>query len=330
MVTSMWFHSLLVLGLTFGILGAAQSKEDQKPCDAKATPEAKALLSYLQNQQGKAFVSGQTDHPDALWVKEKTGRLPAILGLDFMRATRRDGGETENTKVAIEWTKAGGIVTFQWHWVSPTGAPDRGKGFYSKDNPYDFSVALANTKSDEYAALLEDIDDVAEQIGVMAKSNVPIIFRPLHEAQGAWFWWGTKGPENCKKLYRLVFERLTEHHKLHNILWAWTAYPASQQKGDPAAWYPGDQFVDFVVSDYCEKKQDYLDLVELTNGKKLVALAETMNAPDPSKVLAETPWAYWVTWAKRDWNDRSEGDLIKAMAEKRTVSRDQVRLSVKE
>jgi hypothetical protein len=62
----------------------------------------------------------------------------------------------------------------------------------------------------------------------------------------------------------------------------------------------------------------------LTGGKKMVALAETMNAPDPDKVLTETPWAYWVTWARRDWNDRSNDDMKRAMSHPKTITRDLV------
>jgi len=82
--------------------------------------------------------------------------------------------------------------------------------------------------------------------------------------------------------------------------------------------------VDIVVSDYCEKKSEYDELVALTNGKKMVALAETMNAPDPDKVLTETPWAYWVTWARRDWNSRSPDDMKRAIAHPKTITLDQL------
>jgi hypothetical protein len=61
--------------------------------------------------------------------------------------------------------------------------------------------------------------------------------------------------------------------------------------------------------------------VPITPIANLVALAETMNAPDPDKVLTETPWAYWVTWARRDWNDRSNDDMKRAMSHPKTITR---------
>lgn len=292
----------------------------EPPCDPKATPEVKKVLAFLRESQGKNFISGQTDHPDALWIEQNTGRKPVILGLDFMHAPARMNGKEDNVSRAIDWVKKeGGLVTFQWHWVSPTGTQDMGGGFYTKNSTFDLAKTLANPKSTDYTEMVKDIDDVADQLKLLQKAGVPVIFRPLHEAQGTWFWWGAKGAKPCVDLYLLIFDRMTKKHGLHNLIWAWTAYPASQGKGDPAEWYPGDKYVDLVVSDYCEKEQDYRDLVTLTKGKKMVGLAETMNAPDPSTALTKTPWAYWVTWARRDWNQNSPADMKKAMANPKTL-----------
>ncbi len=295
------------------------------PADQAASKQVRAMLNYLKEQQGRTLVSGQTDYKDAVWIKENTGKHPAMLGLDFMHSPKRMGKQTGNIDQAIDWFKnKHGFVTFQWHWSSPTGASDPNSGFYSKNNTFDLAKAMDNPKSLDYLGLITDIDDVAEQLKQLDKAGVPIIFRPLHEAQGGWFWWGSKGPEACMKLYKLIFDRMTQHHNLHNLAWAWTAYPMSQKKGDPAKWYPGDNMVDFVVSDYCEKKAEYDDLVRLTEGRKMVALAETMNAPDPDKVLSQTPWAYWVTWARRDWNKRSTDDMKVAMKSPKTVTLDKM------
>lgn len=315
----------MVLGsLTVALVAAAMGGVEAAypPADPKATPEVRQLLRRLKALQGKALVSGQTDLPDAQWIERETGKLPVILALDFMHAPKRMGGRDEDLARAKDWAKAGGVVSYQWHWVSPSGAKDMGSGFYAKSTTFDLEKALANPGSDDYRGLIQDIDDVAAQLKVLAKAKVPVLFRPLHEAQGKWFWWGAKGAAPCVALYRLMFRRMTEHHGLHNLAWVWTAYPPSQNKGNPVEWYPGDAMVDIIGSDYCEKPTEYAELVALTGGKKMVALTETMNAPDPEKALKVTPWAYWVTWARRDWNDRSPGDMKKAMAHPKTVTRE--------
>lgn len=318
-------RSVVAALLIVNALSAYAADGSYKPADPRASKQVRVLLNYLKDTQGKGMVSGQTDYPDAKWILENTGKLPAILGLDFMRYPKRMGAKVGDTDLAIDWVKnKGGIVTYQWHWTSPTGAADLGSGFYANKSTFDLSKALSDPKSADYLGLITDVDDVAAEIKKLDRAGVPIIFRPLHEAQGAWFWWGSKGAESCVKLYNIIFDRMTKHHRLHNIAWAWTAYPASQKKGDPLAWYPGDNKVDLVVSDYCEKKSEYDELVQLTSGRKMVALAETMNAPDPEKVLTEIPWAYWVTWARRDWNKRSPDDMKLAMAHPKTITLDKL------
>jgi mannan endo-1,4-beta-mannosidase len=316
---------MFALALALSTLAAtAPARDGYRPSDRRATREVREVLNYLKAQQGKGLVSGQTDFGDVKWIEANTGKRPVILGLDFMHVPTRMGKQTGDTDLAIDWFKnQKGIVTYQWHWSSPSGAQDPGSGFYAGKTSFDLVKALADPKSADYQGLLTDIDDVAGEIKKMNQARVPIIFRPLHEAQGTWFWWGAKGPEACVSLYKIIHDRLTKRHRLHNIIWAWTAYPASQKKGDPAAWYPGDNLVDIVVSDYCESKGEYDELVKLTNGKKMVALAETMNAPDPDKVLTSTPWAYWVTWARRDWNNRSNDDMKRAIANPKTITLDQ-------
>jgi len=318
------------IGLTVAvtaIVGQAFVSEGQNyaPADRRATRQVRSLLNYLKWNQGKALISGQTDFGDIKWIEENTGKRPAILGMDFMHVPTRMGKQTADTDVAIDWYRnKHGLLTYQWHWSSPAGASDPGSGFYASKTKFDLTKALSDPNSDDYKGLVVDIDDVAAEMEKLSKAGVPIIFRPLHEAQGGWFWWGSKGAESCVKLYHLMFERLTGRHHLHNLVWAWTAYPASQKKGDPAAWYPGDNCVDIVVSDYCESKSEYDQLVNLTGGHKMVALAETMNAPDPDKVLSQTPWAYWVTWARRDWNSRSNDDMKRAIANGKTITLDQL------
>lgn len=312
---------LFALSIATATVSAQTPSAEYAPADPKATPEVRALLNRFKALQGQVFVSGQTDYPDALWVEQHTGKLPVILALDFMHVPSRMGARKTTTAEAIEWAKErAGVVTYRWHWVSPSGTDNPGKGFYTDSTSFDLAKTLAEPDSADYKGLIQDIDEVAAEIAVLGRQGIPIIFRPLHEAQGKWFWWGAKGAEPCVELYHLIFERLTGHHDLHNIAWAWTAYPASHDKGDPAAWYPGDDKVDFVVSDYCESPSDYAQLVALTAGRKMVALSETMNAPHPDAALAQTPWAYWVTWARRDWNDRSEGDMKRAMAHPKTLT----------
>ncbi|MFR6588480.1 MAG: glycosyl hydrolase [Ruminococcus sp.] len=94
-------------------------------------------------------------------------------------------------------------------------------------------------------------------------AGVPIILRPLHEAQGnegnysdgtAWFWWGDRGAEVYKELWKLLYNTLTEKYNLHNIIWEYNSYNYANSD----TWYPGDDYADIVAYDKynCEYNRD--------------------------------------------------------------------------
>ena len=95
--------------------------------------------------------------------------------------------------------------------------------------------ALADPNSADYKLLLRDMDAIAVQLQKFSDAGVPVLWRPLHEAEGGWFWWGAKGPEPFKKLWRLMYDRFTNVHHLHNLIWV-------DCSGTNPDWYPGDAY----------------------------------------------------------------------------------------
>ncbi len=124
-------------------------------------------------------------------------------------------------------------------------------------------------------------------------AGIPILWRPLHEADGAWFWWGAYGAQACVKLYRLMYDRFVNLHKLNNLIWIWNSVSPD--------WYPGDDCVDIISRDVYAKndgalKAEFEDVKKL-NPDKIVALAECGIAPDPEKMKAkEAMWAWYMVW----------------------------------
>lgn len=269
------------------------------PVDPRAAPEAVILYRYLRDNFGKTILSGQTEDPFAdrpnggiNRIQAVTGKLPAMRNQDFLAASAFGGWNDGTPERAVEWHRGrNGIITAQWHWFAPTG----GRAFYTADTTFDITKALDPTQP-EHAMILADIDVVAGQIGYMAANRVPIVFRPLHEAEGGWFWWGAKGPVPAIALYKLIFNRLTQYHGLHNILWVWNSV-------NPA-WYPGDEFVDVVSADVYKNPRDYsvtpslfLTLADLGKHKKIVAMAENGSIPSPDMMLdAGTVYSWYATW----------------------------------
>ncbi|MFE2755500.1 glycosyl hydrolase [Actinosynnema sp. NPDC059335] len=273
--------------------------------DPAATREAKGLMRYLAADYGETILSGQQDQASIDWVEQNTGKAPAIGGYDLMdySPSRVERGTVgRDVDHALAYDRRGGIVTMAWHWNAPSGLIDQpGKewwrGFYTDATTFDLAAALADPTSADHTLLIRDMDAIAVQLKRLADAKVPVLWRPLHEAEGGWFWWGAKGPGPAKQLYRLLHDRLVNHHGLHNLIWVWNSVAPE--------WYPGDDVVDVVSIDSYPPQGDhgpvigpYERLVELGGDRRLVALGEVGSIPDPDLVRAYgARWSWFVTWS---------------------------------
>jgi beta-mannanase/uncharacterized protein YjdB len=269
-----------------------------------ATPETRAVKAYLDEVYGKKIISGQAfENVNENWLDiintASKGKQPAILGLDFMNSTydrRTKYGADPNamTDKAIDWYKnKHGLVEFHWHWDAPKNVTGVWyQAFYSKNTSFDINYAMNNQNSEDFKLLVRDIDDVAAQLKRLQDAGVPVIWRPLHEAEGGWFWWGNKDGASLQKLWNFMYDRLTNYHKLNNLIWVWNSYGG----GNKGNWYPGDNTVDIIAWDY-EASNSWSSYQNLFGGKKkLFALGEEGKLPDPNNFNAR-PWLYFLTWA---------------------------------
>jgi hypothetical protein len=254
-----------------------------------ANHDAKVLMAYLRSVYGKKIISGQMNDKWLSYIKTTTdGKEPALMGYDFNGICPGQGGNTDADK-AIKWVKErGGIAQFNWHWISPNGPSD---GDWSSAK-FNLTSALANPEGQDYKNMLRDMDLVAAEIKKMQDAGVAIIWRPLHEAEGAWFWWGKYGGDSCKALYRLMYDRYTNHHKLNNIIWCWNSYA-----GDKPNWYPGDDVVDFFAYDYPSYPGTTWNRYQSLFGSKgkMFAIGEDGKLFDPA-LLSSEGWLYFLTW----------------------------------
>ncbi|KAK6354250.1 hypothetical protein TWF730_008662 [Orbilia blumenaviensis] len=292
------------------------------PVNPAANSDAKALLKYLGSIYGKHILSGQQDQASLDWVETNVGKTPAIIGLDLMdytdSRTSRGASSTDVDK-AIAFAARGGIVTFCWHWGAPVGLYDTPEqrwwsGFYTAATDFNVATALADTTNANYTLIIHDIDTIAVQLKKLETAGVPVLFRPLHEAEGKWFWWGAQGPEPCKKLWNLVYDRLTNHHNIKNLLWVWNSVAAD--------WYPGDATIDMVSADTYTQgdhgpiSATYNALLDLVDDKKIIAATEIGSIMDPAQLqLYQADWVYFCIWSGDfisggQWNSL---DLLKSV-----------------
>ena len=295
-----------------------------------ASDSAKRLYKYLCDQYGSHIIAGQQEYcgdhnynqwndPDTYikdneaefeYILEQTGKQPAIRGIDLLSYNTTDTTWRDNaTGRIIEWTnKYHGIATVTWHWNVPTEKGSDNIAFYVEstgNTPYTtFSVTNAVTEGTwEHEKILADIELIAGELKKAKDADVPILWRPLHEAEGGWFWWGAEGAEPCKKLYRLLYDKLTNDYGLDNLIWVWTGYtsPAS------ADWYPGDDVVDLVGYDKYNAADGqpnlssiastFYSLVKGTNGQKMVAMTENDSIPSLENLVNDkAAWLYFCPW----------------------------------
>jgi mannan endo-1,4-beta-mannosidase len=273
-----------------------------------AIPAATAVYRYLLSMQGKGILSGQqVDNalPEIKAIKNVTGKYPAVLGLDYMdlSATRVARGTRSFANLeAQKWWKAGGLVTIAWHWNAPADlidkAPDRQwfSGFYTRATTFDFVDALDHPEGEKYRLMLADIDTIAKELAKLRDAGIPVLWRPLHEASGGWFWWGNRGSEGYLRLYKLLFDRLVNYHHLTNLIWVWN--------GQNAEWYPGDDYVDIVSTDVYPPKREYTDHADIyletlacAIEPKLVAMSENGTLPDIDALASSRlGWSWFCTW----------------------------------
>lgn len=274
------------------------------------TREADSLYQFLKKIYGKVILSGQYGGENEFkHIKDLSGKTPVIRGFDLIDYTpsRVERGTTSTeVEKAIEWNKQRGITTFCWHWNAPKDLIDQpGKewwrGFYTEATTFDVTKAMNDQGSEEYTLIIRDIDEIAVQLKRLQQANIPVLWRPLHEAEGKWFWWGAKGAESCKWLWRLVYDRLLNEHHLDNLIWVWT----STGNQEAIEWYPGDKYVDIVGADIYLPAGNYSssfimfdNMARIYDGKKIVSMSENGTIPDPQALFDQrSAWSFFATWS---------------------------------
>ena len=321
-------------------------KLSAKPVTPNATGAAIKLYSFLRENFGKKTISGimtgemtnytqDADfktHPDVSDIYDRSGKYPALVGVDFLFATGPKASEswyTEYTEKGISLAKnlwkQGGIPVFSWHWKDPLDQKD---AFYIQSaagsNEYtDFDFATAfksgttewNTESDAYKGIIDDIDHIADYFLEFQKDSVAAICRPLHEAGGLWFWWSINSGEQFAALYRLVYDRMVKEKGVRNLVWVFN--PESKAVTD---WDPGKEYYDVISIDIYANDNDHSSQAgafekykNATGAAKMVALTENGPIPDVENMHAdEAVWSWWMPWYST-WGGKWPGQTSNAV-----------------
>jgi len=290
-----------------------------------ASEEASVIYQFLGDYYGHRIIAGQqsTNGGDTEFnfLENKTGKIPAIKGfdlIDYSPSRVEHGTTSQQSELSIDWWGKGGVVAQMWHWNAPSGLLDTDdapwwSGFYTYATTFDLSVAMNDDASDEYQLIIRDIDVIAEELKKASDTKTPLLWRPLHEAEGGWFWWGAKGPAPCVWLWRLMYDRLTNHHGLNNLIWVWTGTNSDKAMD----WYPGDDYVDIIGADIYLNDQNYSpsfsvfdEMVGKHHGNRIITMSENGTIPDPDALDAQRArWSWFNTWSGDFIMDGVKNDL---------------------
>lgn len=283
-----------------------------EPVNPNATPEARALLKRLCGLSGKGILSGQHNFPnqrsqDSDKVAEIVGKYPAIWGSDFGFTDGEDKDSIIHRDLMIEEAKkqaaAGSIVYLCWHVLRPT-----------EDEPGQPGVSWrgsvqAKLTDDQWQELITPdtplhkrwekyVDTAAGYLKQLQDAHIPVLWRPMHENNGTFFWWGGRpGPAGTAQLYRELYARMVYVHHLDNLIWVWNQNgPAPPDQF--VSFFPGRKFCDVVSYDNYRDLLDryYYEILALADGKP-VALGEVGMPPSAEVLKAQPKWVWYMQWA---------------------------------
>ncbi|MBC7570849.1 MAG: beta-mannosidase [Spirosoma sp.] len=262
--------TLSLLAVTFGVQAAPRPKLT----DPNATAETKALRRNLHKLAKKYILFGhqnatETGHgwnrePGRSDVKSVTGTHPAVIGVDFSGLSGRPPEAIERAKQSLRTLIAdtynrGGVTTVAWHFTNPV-TPQT--GFYWKDSVS--AAAVPNlipggSHHEQYKAILQTVASFAGSVKGKDGKLAPMLFRPYHEFDGGWFWWGKPhcSPEDFKTLWRFTVSYLRDSLQVHNFVYVFSPDCLFKTEAEYVDRYPGNDWVDMVgFDDYADFGRD--------------------------------------------------------------------------
>lgn len=297
-------------------LSAIQYEADSSLSNKEAGESAKELMSFLTENYGKYTITGQyasdETNKELELVYQTTGKYPAIR----FSAMHNSGSSFDSTfkdiDACAEWHNRGGIVGLMWYWEAPSKSKP---SVYTKET--DFKIADAVTDidiatltqeeirglygegkiSEQCYGIILDLDNMAGQLMSLKNKGVPVLWRPLHEASGDWFWWGAGSVGDYKWLWNLMYTRYTEYFELDNLIWVWNGQSektlVDKNTFDIAS-------LDIYLSpekEFGSRYEQFLALQNIAGQDKLIALSECSTLPDIDMSFRDNAvWSFFGLW----------------------------------
>ncbi|MBO5164785.1 MAG: glycoside hydrolase [Ruminococcus sp.] len=288
---------------------------NEKLVNKDAGDSAKELMSFMTESYGKYTLTGQyasdESNKELELVYQTTGKYPVIR----FSAMHNSGSSFDSTfkdiDACADWYRRGGIVGLMWYWEAPSKKPS----VYAKDTDFKLSEAVTDIDisklsqeeirglygegkiSEQCYGLILDIDNMAGQLMSLKNKGVPVLWRPLHEASGDWFWWGADGTDAYKWLWNLMYKRYTKYFELDNLIWVWNGQ-SEDSLVDKSTFDIAS--LDIYLSpekDFGSRYEQFLALQKIVGKDKLIALSECSALPDMDLSFRDNAvWSFFGLW----------------------------------
>lgn len=294
------------------------------PVTPHASPAARELLDRLYRISGRALLSGQHNQPahGSAWTEKMvalTGRTPVVWGLElgFSPPGTLDAVDRReaNLAEAIAWHRRGAVIAVTWHAVCPVD--DEPVEFLGGIHRDDFTADLYEQTltpgTELHERWLAQVDVAAGLLRRLGEAGVPVLWRPYHEMNGAWFWWGGR-PEHLRRLWRQLFDRLVTHHGLTNLVWVWNPNSAYLSAAPVTPFYPGGDVVDVLATDTYDGhyEQEHYDVLQQLGEGRPVGIGECGALPSDDVLAAQPRWAWFMGWPTNVTNENTT-DRIRSL-----------------
>ena len=338
LVVLLWQCSFIVQAQTANPEASSDAKKVLSFLDELKNKDSNRLLLGQDLGHGGSMVSGYTDYVQNL--HNQTGKWIGMIGGDYGLDNNHDVGQTN--QLLTDYWNAGGLVTVSWHFNNPWTGGDTWDT-NNNENLYDL-ITPGNYAYDNWQAQLRQI---ANALRPLRDAGVVVLWRPLHEMNGDWFWYGEKtwdGHEQAyKDLYINMFDYLTYEQQMNNLLWVYST--ANTYERTLTNYYPGSNYVDVVGLDIYDDNintyhgnQDYQDLKSLGKPIGLTEFGPTLSTAYGNydyrrlvnKIKSSFPdfvFSYsWHSWPGVSVDYASNNYASQTFADSWVITRDEINL----
>lgn len=296
---------LLAAGLC--VLAVPPGQAANKNMAAEIQGKKAAIVSYLTqlSAQKKSLAGVQVNEYEVYIdctsmdrLKEQTGKVPAVLGLELMNAIAYPPYSSYFVDRALTHTAKGGLVTVAWHQRNPVEVCPRGEYYECSKKAMTAETlrAMLTQGTKENNLWRADVHAMAKTLHKLRAAGVVVLFRPYHEMNGGWFWWGKQ--EALPDLWDALYDELVGREKLDNLLWVWSV---DRDAPDASRYFPKRHKPDITGTDMYENDANTPKYAAAkANLSKLApkapfAVTEVGLAPG-SKILDEINPSWVLLW----------------------------------